>query len=94
MSVSMRIDQSVELTVAFMDRRGNPVEPTDPIVWSGGGSITPSADGKSAVVVPSTVGDSQVTASSGSLSATMDITTTQALPASMTITAADPVDLP
>jgi len=72
MAVAMRIDQSVVLSVAFTDRRGNPTDGVDPVSWSGGGTLTPSEDGKSCTVVPAAVGDFQVTAQSGTMSATMD----------------------
>ncbi len=94
MAVSMRVDQSVVLSVAFTDRRGNPTDGVDPVSWSGGGTLTPSEDGMSCTVVPAAVGDFQVTAQSGTLSATMDISATASLPVSLTVTAADPVDLP
>jgi len=94
MALSLRADQTVVLTAAIADKFGNPTTSADSIGWAvanGNVSLTPSADGMSCTVTPTgPLGDVEVSATAGSLTAALTITVVAGLADSLSITAGEP----
>ena len=87
----------VEFTVAFEDASGAPAQPPGAVSWtSASGSIAtiqPSVDEDTVATVTAVAeGDSEMTATSGGISASYDITVSEAPATQATITAGDPFE--
>ena len=73
------IDNTVTLTVAFTDSKGNPTSPASTPVWTAdsatSATLAPAADGLSVVVSPTgALGTTNITATVGSVTGTASVT--------------------
>ena len=87
--------QSLPLTLAETDAKGNPVTPVGPASFnssnSGVASVTPNPDNVSAVVTPGTaLGTATITVSCDGLSASLDVTVVASAPTTLTIVPGTP----
>lgn len=79
MSLILTNTQKTTLTVTFADSQGNPTPVVGVPTWASSNTsaiiVVPSVDGLSAVIstVDNAIGLSQVSVSSGSVSATLDV---------------------
>jgi hypothetical protein len=96
MATTLSIGQQVILTVAFEDAAGNPAQPPGAVSWASGtqatASVTVGVPDTSATVVSLAEGDTEITASSGGITATYDIEVTGGPATQATITAGTPTD--
>jgi len=94
MATDLPLGQVVDLTIAFEDVSGNPAIAPGSVVWVSGTPATATIAGgtpdTTAIVTALAEGDTEITATSGGISATFDITVIAGIATQATISAGTP----
>ena len=96
MATTLTLGQQVVLTVAYEDASNNPAQPPGAVTWTSGtpatATVTVGTPDTTATVVSIAEGDTEITASSGGITATYDIEVAGGPATQATITAGTPTD--